>query len=492
MTKDIFRNFFVIATTIYSFYKILNIEIYTKRTIIFSIFASIILAVPTGILFTSNQALNWISILFALILIMKLLTESYFTSTFSTVLFSFSFSFIAYTLSGIIASLMLSPMYFRNYEVPWPFIRLLGGIIHFILIYTCFRIPRLKKGMTFLYYMPSGNIGSTTCIFLFTTIILFCQTKTYTEAFILIFSSITFIITFILIYWWNYHLTQTYRKYLKKNEINSLNTLVLEKDTEIQRLKNEHDRLAHLIHKDNKLLPAFSIAVTDFLENKNNLSSDELEVYGNNLKKQLEILYDDRLNAITQHPHNFLPLPLTNLNSVDAVLSFMNKRASKEKIQFQLILSDDISAVITDIISEKDLTLILSELLENALYASKDIPNANIQIYLGMHDKMFTIKVSNIGKGFEIDTLQNLGISKHTSHQDTGGSGIGMMDIWMLKERYHATIIIDETVADSETSVQTCISILFNRKKHYIIHSDRYKDLIKSINRPDVLILSKE
>ena len=297
---------------------------------------------------------------------------------------------------------------------------------------------------------------------------------------------------FLLIYWWNYHLTQTYRKYLKKNEITTLNNLILEKDAEIQRLQLEHDRLAHIIHKDNKLLPAFSLAITDFLENKNNLSSAELETYGNALKYQIELLYDERMKSVAEQPENILPLPPTNISSTDAILSFMYKRTLKEMIPFQLILTDDISTISKNIISEKDLTLFLSELLENALYASQNISDANIQVYLGMYNEIFTLKVSNVGVRFELDTLQNLGIVKHTSHQDTGGSGTGMMDIWMLKERYRATLIIDETYTDCETSVQTCISILFNRKNHYIIHSDRYKDLIKSINRPDVLILSKE
>lgn len=492
MFKDIFRNLFIIAATIYSFYNILNITLSSRRNTLFPIFTSILLAIISGILFNSNQALNWICILISLILIMKILTKSHITITYSTILFSFSFSFIAYTLSGILASIILSPLYFKNYEIPWLFARLLGGIIHFILIYNCFRIPRLKKGMTFLYYIPSGNIGSTTCIFLFTAIILFCQAETYTETFVLIFSFITFIILFILIYWWNYHLTQTYRKYLKKNEITTLNNIILEKDAEIQRLQLEHDRLAHIIHKDNKLLPAFSLAITDFLKNKNNLSSAELETYGNNLRNQLELLYNERVKSVSERPTNLLPLPLTNICSVDAILSFMYKRALKENIPFQLILTDDISTISKNIISEKDLTLFLSELLENALYASQNISDTNIQVYLGMYNEIFTLKVSNVGVRFELDTLQNLGIVKHTSHQDTGGSGTGMMDIWMLKEQYRATLIIDETYTDYETPVQTCISILFNRKNHYIIHSDRYKDLIKSINRPDVLILSKE
>lgn len=492
MLDNIIRNSFVILIAIFTFYKLLNYKFSFTTVRILLICTSLIISIISGFFFISNQAFNWICILIAYIILMQIFLPLSWYVTYTTSLFAFSLSFISFILSGVVSSLILFPIYYNAYEVPWILIHLGAGIIQFLAIYFCFRIPRLQRGMMFLYHIPSGNIGSTLCILIFTFIIINGYLENYTKTFIFTYSAIIFIGLFLLSFWWNYHLTQTYRKYLKKNEITTLNNLILEKDAEIQRLQLEHDRLAHIIHKDNKLLPAFSLAITDFLKNKNNLSSAELETYGNNLRNQLELLYDERVKTVSERPTNLLPLPLTNICSVDAILSFMYKRALKENIPFQLILTDDISTISKNIISEKDLTLFLSELLENALYASQNISDTNIQVYLGMYNEIFTLKVSNVGVRFELDTLQNLGIVKHTSHQDTGGSGTGMMDIWMLKERYLATLIIDETYTDCETSVQTCISILFNRKNHYIIHSDRYKDLIKSINRPDVLILSKE
>ena len=65
------------------------------------------------------------------------------------------------------------------------------------------------------------------------------------------------------------------------------------------------------------------------------------------------------------------------------------------------------------------------------------------------------------------------------------------MDIWSLKEKYKATLLINE-ITDESSSSYTCINILFNHKNHYIIQSDRHKELSSYINRPDVMILAKD
>lgn len=62
----------------------------------------------------------------------------------------------------------------------------------------------------------------------------------------------------------------------------------------------------------------------------------------------------------------------------------------------------------------------------------------------------------------------------------------------MLKEKYKATLLIDEITNKDSDTTYTCINILFNHKNHYIIQSDRHKELSNYINRPDIMILSKE
>ena len=91
-----------------------------------------------------------------------------------------------------------------------------------------------------------------------------------------------------------------------------------------------------------------------------------------------------------------------------------------------------------------------------------------------------------------METLNNLGLSRHTTHAHDGGSGIGLMSIWSLKQKYAATLLIDESIGADATSTCTCMNILFNHKNHYMIQSNRYKELTAYINRSDVMIISKD
>lgn len=345
--------------------------------------------------------------------------------------------------------------------------------------------------MTFLYHFPSNNIGSTICILLIILIFLFSQAQTSVESYMVLFTSSMLFLGLIVIYWWNYHITQTYKKYLKRNEINSLNLLIEEQNQQIAYLKSEHDKLAEIIHKDNKLIPAITMAIIDSKENNTELSLSELDT-DSDLTLKLKQLYSERTETLANYQQEILQLPLSAYNSVNAVLSYMQSLALKDNIQYQLILFDNLTSTIPNEISEDDFIHILSDLLTNAINACRNIPSAAIQIYLGKFDNISTIRICNTGQVFHIDTLKNLGQSRHTTHAETGGSGIGLMDIWRIKERYAVTLLIDEVTDTSLSQSTVCISILFNNKNHYIIQSDRHKELSTYINRPDIMIFSKD
>lgn len=318
---------------------------------------------------------------------------------------------------------------------------------------------------------------------------MFCELKTKAEIYMYTFMSITLFLGFILIYWWNYHITQTYRKFLRKHEIDSLNLLLEERNQEITYLKNENDKLARIIHKDNKIIPALSMAIIDSYENKSTLDLSALET-DSSLHGKLKQLYDERAETLANYQQEILRLPQTVFDSVNAVLSYMQTENLKAGIPFHVMLFDDLASTIPDEIAEDDFIHMLSDLLANAINACKDISSASIQVYLGKMDGISTIKILNTGNTFDIEVLRDLGLVRHTTHADTGGSGIGLMDIWKIKEQYKATLLIDEMVNPSNT--YTCVNILFNHKKHYIIQSNRHKELSSYINRTDIMIISKE
>ena len=492
IVKNIIRNFFVLVVANYTFYKLLNISLKTKISQISTIFLLLLVSIVSTFLFKSNLSLNWLFILLFFFIHSKLSTKLTWSTTYMSVLFSFTLSYISFSLSTVIAVFPLLPFYLGQKNLPWFFIQIFIGIIHFFIIYFCFHIPRLQKGMVFLYNIPSFNIGSSLCFFLIMLIFMLSQLKTPFESFTLKFASLIIFCTFLLLYWWNYHLTQTYRKYLRRNELATLELLLTEKDTEITHLKTENDKLSRLIHKDNKMIPALTMAVEDFLQNANKLPPAELEQLGSSLQTQLTLLYDDRLAILNSYEQELYPLPSTGLTSVNGVLVFMQQKALQAGIQFQFIFSNSPSSVIPDKIPEKDFSHLLSDLLDNAVIAAGCFPSGIVRVHMGSFDNIYTLKIFNTGQPFPVEVLQDMGINRHTTHETAGGSGIGMMDIWELKEQYSLTLLIDEITDSSHETTSTTINILFNNKNHYIIQTDRYKELVGAVNRPDLLILSKD
>lgn len=491
MLETFIRIFFLLITAIYTYYKILNQKPTNKLVPLKLFVLSILMCSITAFSFSSNQSLCLITIFLMFLLLMQAIEKQHLTSTYVAVLFSFAFSYISFYVSIMITSIILSIFYYQNYEISWILPRVLIGLIQFFLIYCCFSISRLRKGMTFLYNLPTGNIGFTICITIIMLIIAATKVNSKTHFFLQIFFSSLLLSGFLLLYWWNYHITQTYRKHVKNNEIHTLTLLLEEKNKELEKLKSDNDRLSRAIHKDNKLIPIIYNAIIESNAKKIPLDLSQWEP-DSPLGLKLKQLYDERWQILNEPRKEYKDFPQTDFEYINAAISFMYSEAKSAGIPFQIMLFDNLKSTIPEEITEDDFCHLLSDLLSNALHACTGISGAFILLYLGKMENISTIRIHNTGNVFHMETLKNLGLTRHTTHADTGGSGIGLMDIWRLKEKYKATLLIDELTNGSSSEIYTCIDILFNHKNHYIIQSDRHKELSTYINRPDLRIISKD
>ena len=491
MLANTTRNFFILTAAVYSFYKLLNLNSFTKKSSFVLAFSSFIISIISSLLFITNLTLNWFYIILMFFLLMKIMTKLRSAIIYITTLFSFALSFITFNLSGLIIGLILLPSRYGSYKLPWLLVRICVGLLQFFLLYCCFRVPRLKKGMTFLYNSPSNNVGSSFCLFTIMLVLIHCQLKTYDERILLSFCAVLFLLGFLLIYWWNYHITQTYRKYLWKNEINALNLLLKEKNKEIELLRDDNDRLSRAIHKDNKIIPIIYHSIFESDENKTSLDLSKLEL-DSPMCLKLKQIYKERCDTLAENKNPYRNLPKTSFTVINSAISFMYSDAKKAGIPFHVMLFDSLESTIPGEVSEDDFAHLLSDLLSNALHACTNISGSFILFYLGKMENISTIRIQNAGNIFHMETLKNLGLCRHTTHPETGGSGIGLMDIWKLKEKYKATLLIEEITEGSSSEIYTCVNILFNHKNHYMIQSDRHKELSSYINRPDVMILGKD
>lgn len=91
------------------------------------------------------------------------------------------------------------------------------------------------------------------------------------------------------------------------------------------------------------------------------------------------------------------------------------------------------------------------------------------------------------GQPFLPEIFQDFGLKAHTTHARNGGSGIGLMDIWKLKKKYRASLVITE-YAPGTYSYTKQISLIFDAKKHYIIQTYRRRELGQIRFRDDLYI----
>lgn len=91
------------------------------------------------------------------------------------------------------------------------------------------------------------------------------------------------------------------------------------------------------------------------------------------------------------------------------------------------------------------------------------------------------------GQPLSPEIFQDFGLKAHTTHAGNGGSGIGLMDIWKLKKKYRASLVITKYVPGTYSYTKQ-ISLIFDAKKHYIIQTYRRRELGQIRFRDDLYI----
>ena len=296
------------------------------------------------------------------------------------------------------------------------------------------------------------------------------------------------IVALIFFFLWQRQIKRYYNSKLRKLELESLRQELEEKNATIRKLSDDNDSLARIIHKDNKLIPAMLTAVTEYLDPENRRADAEREAQGKALADQLKELAKDRMGILGESTHTDRTLPLTGHAAVDAMLSYMKKRADMAGIRYEVKLHPDFASRIGPEISEADLSHLLSDLIENAIIATNSAEHKSLLVHLGILYDAPTVEVSDSGIPFAPEVYQDFGLQKHSTHLVEGGSGIGLMDIWELKKKYAASLHIYEYPPETAPFTKK-LSMVFDHKKHYLIRSYRPEEIVKLQARSDLYIL---
>ena len=301
----------------------------------------------------------------------------------------------------------------------------------------------------------------------------------------------TILLALLLFTWWQKQITKSYIEKLRKLEVQSLYDELEEKERQIKKLIADNESLSRIIHKDNKLIPAMENAVLNYLSADNFHNPDKMKQYGLELSEKLQDMTRDRQGILDSYDHESHQLRLTGHVSLDAILVYMQKKADANHILLECKHTPDTIDYLLSKISEDDLTHLLSDLMENAIISMKGQENGRLQITFGKLQKEAYISIADSGINFDISTLHSFGLQPHTTHKDSGGSGIGLMDIWKIKRKYRATIQIQEYEKNT-TNFTKRILFSFNAKNHYVIQSFRHMEISNTQTRGDLYVIPAE
>ena len=474
---------YIVAFLLYS--KLLNSKISTGFYIKILTY-SILLTIFTTYYRLTNPLFSVILSYTLFFLIVLLFFRTKFKLGFFTSQIAFCFSHALFIISGSLYTFMLNIFSHSCPSHPNTFTYLFSGIFAALLAYLLLKCKRIKNGLKYIYTPIFVNIVSVLSLLVMVSLTvsqLFAVPDHHTIA----IPIYVFLSTFTLLFLWQHQIKHYYDSKLRKLELESLRQELKEKDATIQKILKDNDALARTIHKDNKLLPAMLSAVTEYLESGSSNSEDDRTALGKALSRQLEELAGDRREILSGSYHTDQVLPLTGHAAVDAMLSYMKKRANNDDICYEVKIHPDFSSKTGEEIAEADLSHLLSDLIENALIACKNHEHKNILVHLGILYDVPTIEVSDSGTPFAPEVYQNFGLQKHSTHLGEGGSGIGLMDIWKLKKKYAASLHIYEYEPETMPFTKK-ISIVFDHRKHFLIRSYRPEEIVKMQTRSDLYI----
>lgn len=487
MTADIFKFYSIFLCCILITLKIMNLTVKTAPYRNGLVLVPIVL---TGLTYLLNLHVPELAYIASLLLLW--ISLSIFTKlpqrTFIAVTIAFGISYSLYAISCFIILVIFFSKYLFATPFPNLLLTILSSIFQTVLTIALLRIKRFKRGMPFLFSTSVINIATNTCLLLISCSMYFSSTivthTTRIVALLLFISVLTF-----LIHWWQAQITKSYKRSLEQRELESLRIELQEKDKQIAELKAESIKFGDITHEYNKLIPPLADAVCEYLEadfsdaeatrSKGQVLSAQLHMQSEKLAQTTAML-----NAKKYKQHD------TGIGSLDTYLNFYEKQATEENVEFSVHAAVNLSEQVPKNISVDDFTHLVVNLLSNAFIAVTDCSNPTVQLQFYPVGKHFVIEVSDNGIPFEVDSLVNYGLERITTHEDTGGSGVGLVAIWNIKETCGATLHIEEYEASAPFSKK--ISLIFNKKNLYSIRTWRKEEILQRSKRIDLQVYDFE
>lgn len=518
MVNFYFKDFGIILCALYCSKKIIGFKDERKKKMISFIF-SIILALLCIFVDLYFAYFTFYFILISVYLYSLVFLKILEINHILKIIVSYAISIIVFQISVIISSIIVYSLLLDYYE---RFGQIVVFIIQIILIRIMFLFDGIKKGMPFLqrqiYLIPCVIIS-----ILIITVASVLNANDFSFSWIFVYLVAFVLIFMIYIYWRN----AIKRAYIERTNIRDIDTFInklSEAYIRIDELKEDNNRIGHILHRDKKLVSAMENDVESFMNEilayldepaiSEKLDDSQREEISN-LKERGSKLIDDlremakgREGMITLQERSVEKLPKTNVSSLDRLFNYMQSRAYDNDISFHLSIGSDINDIgelFEKTISDDDLCTLLADLIDNAIVATKYNGGKQIMVNISRvseertsiidrmkyNPKDIAIHIFDSGVPFTKEVLMSYGLEEITTHKDDGGNGKGLMKTYEILSKCGASLFIQEF--DSNNGFYTKeITVVFNRKHQYLIYTGRSDEEISYIRkRADVMVIKR-
>ena len=464
------KSFFLFLCSIYSSRKILPrySEIREKTIVIVFFFAFVVSTGTSLIHYYIPQASMIGMIVVSMVIYSRLLNIDANSAIIITVI-GYGVSYLSYSLSAFILSALIFAYEKITRQSAGIFPYIAVGPIQLLFIVLLFRIRRFQRGIPILNHIRNDGIGVYLCITVLMGVFVL-GLGNHAAMVIPVIICLLLMCGLVLFYWWKNRITQDYLTQLSQREKHDLQAEIDTLRKELITLQEDHDRLSRVVHKDNKLIPAMELAVSQLLYSiaQDDTQQSRME-QAQSILKQLKALSEERAGIVKNYEDASQKPPCLGLNGLDSLFLFMLQKAHMSEIEFDLKLDDGIDQIIPGSISESDASTLLADLIENALIAANHTEHKKaVQVKLGVDTGIFYISVSDSGPPFPPEVLERWGIERITTHADTGGSGIGMMTIYELCQKYSASFEIEQV--QNMSPYRKCVSIRLDGQSAFRVH----------------------
>lgn len=419
-------------STYYTFTKIIDIKnFFNLKLLIVSISTFLISLLSVLLKYSSGTFTEFLSLIILLSIVYSSITKNDFTYCIIFTVISLSINYILFffALTAYFLSTIIFPVV-NDY-----LILILTMIIHTILIILLFRIKKFKHGFTFLTNALRNEyfkilLLNISVIILFSSLAFTVPNQQFTTKMPIAF--ITFsIIMFITI-------KKSFEIYYKQNllikELEETKQTLAEKEEEIKKLEVENLKISKTNHTISHKQKSLEYKLNEL-------------IHKNEIAEEIDVR--DRINKLSNkllEPSATIELTKTNIPEIDDMLKFMQSECIKNNIDFELQINGDIYHMINNFIDKENLEILIADLIKNAIIAVKHSDNINrsILVRFGIIDENYSLYVYDSGIEFKIDTLSILGQKACTTHSDSGGSGMGFLNIFDTLNKFNASMTINE------------------------------------------------